>query len=64
MKVSAGYIAVSFTARILATLFWGDLGEVSRFFYYASFARFEEMLFGALLAVFLTGDGTSTLGRK
>ncbi len=64
MKVSAGYIAVSFTARILATLFWGDSGDISHFFYYASFARFEEMLFGALLAVFLTGDGSRELVRR
>jgi peptidoglycan/LPS O-acetylase OafA/YrhL len=64
MKVSIGYIAVSLTARILAAFFWGDLGSVSRFFYYASFARFEEMLFGALLAVFLTGDGAREQVRR
>lgn len=64
IKVSIGYIAVSLTARILGTIFWGDLAQVSNFFYYASFARFEEMLFGALLAIFLTGDGAREQVRR
>jgi peptidoglycan/LPS O-acetylase OafA/YrhL len=57
IKAGIGYIIVSFVTRIFAVFFWGNLGDVSRFFFYASFARFEEIIFGALLAVFLTGDG-------
>ncbi len=64
LKVSIGYIVVSLMARIIGVIFWGDLGDVSRFFYYASFARFEEMLFGALLAVFLTGEGSREQVRR
>jgi peptidoglycan/LPS O-acetylase OafA/YrhL len=64
LKASIGYIVLSLTVRILCTLFWGNLGDVSRFFYYASFARFEEMLFGALLAVFLTGEGSREPVRR
>jgi peptidoglycan/LPS O-acetylase OafA/YrhL len=64
IKVSVGYIIVSFTARILGVFFWGNLGDVSRFFYYASFARFEEILFGALLAVFLAGNGAREQVRR
>jgi peptidoglycan/LPS O-acetylase OafA/YrhL len=53
MKASVGYIVVSLATRTLAALFWGNLGDVSHFFYYSPFARFEEMLIGALLAIFL-----------
>ncbi len=57
VKFSIGYIAVSIIGRTLGTLLWPDLGQSSTFFYYTSFARFEEMLFGGLLAAFLTYDG-------
>ena len=57
IKVSIGYIAVSILGRVLGTLLWPNLGESSTFFYYTSFARFEEMLFGGLLATFLTYEG-------
>lgn len=56
-KFSIGYIAVSIIGRFLGTLLWPDLPQASTFFYYTSFARFEEMLFGGLLATFLTYDG-------
>lgn len=64
VKFSIGYIAVSTLARILGTLVWPDVGEASTFFYYTSFARFEEMLFGGLLAVFLTYDGAKEKVRR
>jgi len=64
IKVSFGYIAVSIVARILGALFWGDLGKVSAFFAYGSFARFEEMLIGALLAIFLAGEGAREYVRR
>ncbi len=57
VKFSLGYIAISWLARILGTLLWPETGQATSFFFYASFARFEEVLFGALLAVFLTVDG-------
>jgi peptidoglycan/LPS O-acetylase OafA/YrhL len=63
-KVSIGYIVVSIVGRILGTLLWPNLADVSTFFYYTSFARFEEMLLGGLLAVFLTYDGAKDTVRK
>ena len=64
VKASIGYIAVSMVARILGTLLWPDVSQASTFFYYTSFARFEEMLFGGLLAVFLTYDGSHEKVRR
>jgi peptidoglycan/LPS O-acetylase OafA/YrhL len=64
VKASIGYIIVSMTARILGTLFWPNLAQASTFFYYTSFARFEEMLFGGLLAVFLTYEGSHEKVRR
>ncbi len=57
VKFSIGYIAISIIARTLGTLLWPDLPQASTFFYYTSFARFEEMLFGGLLATFWTYEG-------
>lgn len=57
MKLTIGYIIFSLLARTLATVFYPDLNQVSAFIYYSTFARFEELLFGGLLAVFLTYDG-------
>jgi len=57
IRFSIGYIALSIIGRVLGTLLWPDLPQASTFFYYTSFARFEEMLFGGLLATFLTYDG-------
>ncbi len=64
VKFSVGYIAVSIIVRVLGTLFWPDLSDASTFFYYTSFARFEEMLFGGLLAVFLTYNGSKEKVRR
>jgi peptidoglycan/LPS O-acetylase OafA/YrhL len=64
VKVSIGYIIVSIVGRILGTLLWPDLAQASTFFYYTSFTRFEEMLFGGLLAVFLTYDGAKEKVRR
>ena len=64
IKFSIGYIAVSFIARTLGILLWSDVAQASTFFYYTSFARFEEMLFGGLLAVFLTYDGAKEKVRR
>lgn len=64
VKFSVGYILVCILGRALGTLLWPDLGQSSTFFYYTSFARFEEMLFGGLLAVFLTYDGALEKVRR
>lgn len=64
VKFSVGYIIVCILGRALGTLLWHDLGQASTFFYYTSFARFEEMLFGGLLAVFLTYDGAHEKVRR
>ncbi len=63
-KVSIGYIVVSIAGRILGTLLWPSLWQASNFFYYTSFARFEEMLFGGLLAIFLTYEGAKDKVRR
>jgi peptidoglycan/LPS O-acetylase OafA/YrhL len=57
VKVSIGYIIFSIIIRILGTIFWPDLDQASTFFYHSTFARFEEIVFGGLLAVFMTYDG-------
>ena len=64
VKFSIGYILISITARTLGTLLWPNLAQASTFFYYTSFARFEEMLFGGLLAVFVTYDGAMEKIRR
>ncbi len=64
VKASIGYILVSATARVLGTFLWPDLAEASSFFYYTSFARFEEMLLGGLLAVFMTSDNLRETVRR
>lgn len=64
VKFSVGYILLSIVSRTLGTLLWPDLPQASTFFYYTSFARFEEMLFGGLLAVFLTYEGAEEKVRR
>lgn len=64
IKVSIGYIIISTMARVLGTLLWPNLSQASTFFYYTSFVRFEEMLFGGLLATFLTYDGAKEKVRR
>ncbi len=64
VKASVGYIVVSIIVRILGTLFWPSISQASTFFYYTSFARFEEMLFGGLLAVFITYEGSHEKVRR
>ncbi len=56
IKVGAGYVFVSIAARVVGMMFWHDPGEAARFFYYTSFTRFEEIIIGALLAIFVTYD--------
>jgi peptidoglycan/LPS O-acetylase OafA/YrhL len=64
IKFSIGYIVLSWGIRIATALLWEDLAEITRFHYYASFARFEEMLLGGLLAILLTYDGAKEKIRQ
>jgi len=57
IKVSFGYIVFSIIIRTLGTALWPDLDQASTFFYHSTFARFEEIVFGGLLAVSMTHDG-------
>lgn len=54
LGLGTGYIVLSILARIVGIAFWPNLAQAALFFYYAPFARFEEILFGSLLAVLLT----------
>ena len=54
IKLSIGVILFSILARLLGILFWDDMSQVSTFFYYNTFTRFEQLVFGGLLAVAFT----------
>lgn len=54
VRLSFGIIAFSILARITGLLFWSDIGQVANFFFYNTFTRFEQLVFGALLAVAFT----------
>ena len=54
IKLSIGVILFSILARVLGILFWDDMSQVSTFFYYNTFTRFEQLVFGGLLAVAFT----------
>jgi peptidoglycan/LPS O-acetylase OafA/YrhL len=64
LQFGVGYIIVSFIFRLLVTLFWPDIEQVNVFFYFASFARFEEVLVGGLLAILLTYDNQQEKIRR
>jgi peptidoglycan/LPS O-acetylase OafA/YrhL len=64
VKFSLGYILVSWLARILVVSLWHDPGQAASFFFYASFARFEQVLIGGLLAIFLTFEGAQEQARR
>ncbi len=53
IKISVGVIILSILARILGVLVWPDATEVAQFFYDNTFTRFEQLIFGALLAIAL-----------
>lgn len=54
VKMSIWVIVISILARIAGVLFWDDIGFVSKFFFYNTFTRFEQLAFGALLAIGFT----------
>ncbi len=53
IKISVSIIVISILWRIFGVVFWEDV-KVASFFYFNTFTRFEELVFGALLAIFLT----------
>jgi peptidoglycan/LPS O-acetylase OafA/YrhL len=64
IRISLWYIAASIIARALCVFLWPDLGQTSLFFYYSPFARFEEILFGSLLALLIIDDQLKETIRK
>jgi peptidoglycan/LPS O-acetylase OafA/YrhL len=64
LRISIGIIAASILARIIGVFFWGDIGQVTNFFFYNTFTRFEQLVFGALLAMaFIHADWRERLRR-
>jgi peptidoglycan/LPS O-acetylase OafA/YrhL len=51
VRISIGIIVLSITARVMGVLFWDDPARLAGFFYYNTFTRFEQLIFGALLAI-------------
>lgn len=64
VKFSLWYMVISWLFRIFGTLLWHDAGQATTFFFYASFARFEQVLIGGLLAIFLTYQGAKEQVRR
>ncbi len=50
IKTGLGIIFLSIVLRILGVLFWNNTAQMTSFFYFNTFTRFEELVFGALLA--------------
>jgi peptidoglycan/LPS O-acetylase OafA/YrhL len=50
IKIGLGIILISFLYRIQAVLFWENAEQIASFFYYDTFTRFSEIVFGAVLA--------------
>jgi len=53
-KIGLAIIVLSIIARFLGVLFWDDTLLMTRFFYFNTFSRFEQLVSGALLAVLFT----------
>lgn len=52
IKIGLGVIIFLFFYRIQASQFWDPSRQFASFFYFDTFTRFSELLFGALLAIF------------
>jgi peptidoglycan/LPS O-acetylase OafA/YrhL len=50
IKIGLGIILISFLYRIQAVLFWKGPEQIANFFYFDTFTRFSEIVFGAVLA--------------
>ena len=53
-KICGGIIVLSILLRVLAAFFWTDVAQMTNFFFYNTFTRFEEIAFGVLIAVAFT----------
>lgn len=56
VKFSIVYIFVSAISRIIGILAWKNIAQGAHFFYYNSFSRFDELIFGGLLAIALASN--------
>src|SRR5690349_1593678 len=56
MKFSIAYIVLSAAIRMIAILVSKDAAHTAHLFYYNSFSRFDELIFGGLLAMALSID--------
>jgi peptidoglycan/LPS O-acetylase OafA/YrhL len=63
-KLAIWAVTLSLLSRALAIFLWNDSYNFSLFFYFNSFTRFEEILIGALLAIFFTDPNKTALIRK
>lgn len=54
VKICGALIGVSILTRILGAFFWHDVIQMTNFFFYNTFTRFEEISFGILVAVAFT----------
>lgn len=53
-KIGAGYVIISAISRAVGILVWEDKSQAANFFFYNSFPRFDELIFGGLLAMALS----------
>ncbi len=56
VKFSIGYILLSAVTRTIGILAWENTAQASNFFYSNSFTRFDELIIGGLLAMFLSAE--------
>ena len=53
-KIAGAIIGVSILARILSVFLWTDVAQMTNFYFYNTFTRFEEISFGILIAIAFT----------
>jgi peptidoglycan/LPS O-acetylase OafA/YrhL len=53
-KICGWIIFISILSRVLAAFFWLDTAQMTNFFFFNTFTRFEEIAFGVLIAVAFT----------
>ncbi len=56
LRISLWAIGLSILSRVIAPVFWENTFLLSQFFYFNSFTRFEEILVGAVLAIWLSDE--------
>jgi peptidoglycan/LPS O-acetylase OafA/YrhL len=55
-KLGLGYFLLSGIIRATGILLWKDTFQAIHFFYYNSFTRFDELIFGGLLAIAISSN--------